>query len=197
MHHGPGAVVPLASRRERDRHPARGASVGWMSVPVGSLDPDFSEPGAVAAPWADVVATLERAELYRVTTVRPDGRPHVTPLVGAWFDGALWFCTGEHERKGRNLAANPHVVLSTGTDLLHGGRDVVVEGDAVQVSDEARLHDVAAAFFAKYGEEWRFEVRDGRFHHGPGDALVYEVRPTTVFDFAKNPYSQTRFNPGG
>ena len=46
------------------------------------------------------------AELYWITTVRADGRPHVTPLIGVWFDGAMHFTTGLEEQKARNLAAN-------------------------------------------------------------------------------------------
>ena len=46
---------------------------------------------------------------------------------------------------------------------------------------------------AKYGEEWRFEVRDGAFHHGPGEAWVFEVAPSTAYGFAKGDYSHTRW----
>jgi len=32
---------------------------------------------------------LEKAEVFWLSTVRPDGRPHVTPMVSVWLDGAL------------------------------------------------------------------------------------------------------------
>ena len=48
-----------------------------------------------------------------VTTVRPDGRPHVTPLVAVWLDDALYFCTGDDERKARNLRENRSCVMTT------------------------------------------------------------------------------------
>ena len=48
-------------------------------------------------------------------------------------------------------------------------------------------------FVSKYGDEWRFEVRDGAFHHGPGEAWVFEVSPVTAYAFAKGEYSHTRF----
>jgi Pyridoxamine 5'-phosphate oxidase len=35
---------------------------------------------------ADAVAHLERAGLFWVSTVRPDGRPHVTPVFAVWMD---------------------------------------------------------------------------------------------------------------
>jgi Pyridoxamine 5'-phosphate oxidase len=40
----------------------------------------FSSDGAVAAEWAKALADLQGAEVYWLSTVRPDGRPHVTPL---------------------------------------------------------------------------------------------------------------------
>jgi hypothetical protein len=162
-------------------------------MPTTEQDVRYGDPAATGVPWEQSEQALATAPLFWVTTVRPDGRPHVTPLVAVWHDGAMHFCTGAEERKGRNLAANPAVVLTTGTNALHSGTDVVVEGEAVRVADDAELRRVAAAFLAKYGEEWRFEVADGLFHHGPGEALVYRVAPSVVFAFGKDPYSQTRY----
>src|SRR3954452_24634983 len=101
--------------------------------PQPELDARFSGPDAVPTPWQDVLALLEQAELFWISTVRPDGRPHVTPLPAVWADGALHFCTGPEERKAKNLAANPHVVLTTGSSTWDRGYDLVVEGEAVRV----------------------------------------------------------------
>jgi hypothetical protein len=111
-----------------------------------------------------------------------------------WAHGALHFCTGPEERKAKNLAHNAHVALTTGTNIWDKGYDLVVEGEAVRVSDDTRLRELAAAWEAKYGDFWRFEVRDGYFQHGPGHAVVYAVAPRTVFGFGKGqPFSQTRW----
>jgi hypothetical protein len=117
--------------------------------------------------------------------VRPDGRPHVTPLIAIWLDGSLYFCTGESERKARNLVQNSHCVLTTGCNALNQeGLDLVVEGDAVRVSDTAKLRRIAAAYQTKYGSGWHFDVRDGAFAGEAGNvALVYEVTPTTALAF--------------
>ena len=40
------------------------------------------------------------------------------------------------------------------------GLDLVVEGDAVRVTDEAKLRKIGAAYESKYGREWHFDVRD-------------------------------------
>lgn len=161
--------------------------------PVGEVDERYSVEGAGATPWARARARLAEAEIYWLTTVRPDGRPHVTPLIAVWVDEALWFSTGARERKARNLAENPHTVLTTGNNAIGEGLDLVVEGEAVTVREEATLRRVADVFETKYGNEWRFEVRDGLFHHGPGSALVYRVPPVTVFAFRKGEYAQTRY----
>ncbi|WP_372444705.1 pyridoxamine 5'-phosphate oxidase family protein [Streptomyces coffeae] len=126
-------------------------------------------------------------------------RRHRHPLVrrtgaaGGGRAGALYFCTGPGEQKAKNLAHNPHCTLTTGANTLREGLDLVVEGEAAAVRDDAVLRRVAEAYVTKYGEEWTFEVRDGSFHHEGGQALVYEVAPATAFGFRKGVYGQTRW----
>ena len=170
--------------------------------PVTELEPQFSSDEATPTSWAEARERLEEAEVFWLSTVRPDGRPHVTPLLGVWLEGAMYFCTGPAERKARNLGRNRRCVLTTGCNALSEGLDLVVEGDAVRVADDARLRRVADAYLSKYGSAWRFAVRDGAFYHDPeslrgadpGEALVYEVAPAKVFGFGKGaPFSQTRW----
>src|SRR5271165_1359661 len=68
-----------------------------MSEPVITLDSRFSDPGAVATAWEETLHMLETAELFWLSTVRTDGRPHVTPVVAVWVDGAMHFMTGTKE----------------------------------------------------------------------------------------------------
>jgi len=162
--------------------------------PVGELDARFSSDNATPTPWADGRSRLETAAVYWLSTVRPDGRPHVTPLLAVWFDGALYICTGPSERKAKNLAHNSHCVLMTGGNSLDEGLDLVVEGDAVKLSDDAKLRQIADAYESKYGSDWHFDVRDGAFLGDGGEALVYEVAPVTAFGFGKGTeFSQTRW----
>src|SRR6516162_9237633 len=42
-----------------------------------------------------------------LTTVRPNGKPHVMPLGVLWVDGACYFNAGAATRKAQNLAHNP------------------------------------------------------------------------------------------
>ena len=120
-----------------------------MSEPSGSLDTRFSEPGSAAAPWETTLEVLKAAELSWITTVRHDGRPHVTPLVAVWFDQALWFSTGATEQKAVNLRTNRQVVVTTGCNSWDQGLDVVVEGEATRETDDGVLAQLAKAWSAK------------------------------------------------
>ena len=157
------------------------------------IDDRFSDPSAAPTPWDETVRTLERAELYWLTTVRADGRPHVTPLVGVAEDGVPYFCTGLREQKARNLEHNARVALTTGNNTWAHGLDVVVEGAAVRVTDGAELRRLAAAWEAKYGAVWHWEVDDGMFVAGDNRAAVFRVDPDKVLAFAKDPHAQTTY----
>lgn len=163
-----------------------------MDRPTTSLDARFSDPGAAPTSWDDTVRALEAAETFWITTVRTDGRPHVSPLVAVWLDGAVHFCTGAAEQKAVNLRSNPHVTLTTGCNSWDHGLDVVVEGAAVQVIEDGTLQRLADAWRTKWDGRWQFEARAGAFHHEAGEALVYSVAPTKVLAFGKGTFSHTR-----
>jgi hypothetical protein len=116
---------------------------GWPcpAIPSWALDPSGWELAAQLGFSRDLV-DLQGAEVYWLSTARPDGRPHVTPVLGVWLDGALYFCTGPAERKAKNLAQNPNCVLTTGCNGLDG-LDLVVEGAAAKVSDGGSVGAVA------------------------------------------------------
>jgi len=77
-----------------------------QAEPAAELNEGFSEPGAAARPWAEVAAVLSHAEMFWLSTVRRDGRPHVTPLPAIWLDGVLYFCAGSHEQKATSSASS-------------------------------------------------------------------------------------------
>jgi len=163
-----------------------------MGEPATTIDTRFSEPGSEATPWSQTLGVLEAAELFWISTVRADGRPHVTPLVAVWLEGALYFSAGETEQKTVNLRANPYVVLTTGCGTWTEGLDVVVEGDAALVTDDTLLTRLADAWSAKWDGRWQYQVRDGRFHHPyGGHAQVYAVAPAKVLAFGKGRFTHT------
>ncbi len=160
------------------------------------IDPRFSDPSAEPAPWAVAEERIRAAGTWFLTTVRASGAPHVTTLLAVWSSGALHFCTGTGEQKYRNLTHSPEVALATGDGRADGDMDLVVEGTAVRVTDEDRLRELAGAWVETHGEFWRFEVRDGAFHHGGDPAHVFAVTPQKVLGFATSPTSaQLRWLP--
>jgi hypothetical protein len=169
------------------------------SDPTAQIDSRFSDPEAGPTPWPDVARVLEQAELYWLTTVRADGRPHVTPLIGVAENEVVHFCTGLREQKARNLEHHREVALTTGNNTWAQGLDVVVEGTAVRVGDRDALQRLADAYEAKYGSVWHLDVGDGVFGTGEDAAAVFRIEPAKVLAFAKEPHAQTtyRFSAGG
>ena len=162
--------------------------------PVPEQDTRFGDPEAPPTPWAEALRVLETAELFWISTVRSDGRPHVTPLPAVWLEGRLHFCTGPAEQKAVNLARKPHVALTTGTNRWKEGLDLVVEGIAVRITDDSRLRTLADLWRSKYHGDWDFTVEHGMFRHEDGgSAVVFEVGPTKVLAFAKGRFAQTRY----
>lgn len=164
-----------------------------MTTPATTIDRRYSSPEAEAVEWAETRRRLEAAELFWLTTVRADGRPHVTPVVAAWADDAIHFSTGAEEQKFANLRANPNVVVTTGCNQWDRGLDVVVEGTAAQVTDRQTLERIASAFTSKWDGRWQFGADDGGFKHPEGFmAMVFTVTPVKVFAHAKgDPFGAT------
>jgi general stress protein 26 len=163
--------------------------------PETTLGP-FSSSDATATEWQVAYDALRHAQLFWLTTVRPDGRPHVVPLTATWALDGMCFITGDDERKAANLDANPHCVLTTGVNTLTG-TDIVVEGIAAIITDEQDRHTAAAAFEDAYG--WHFTRPDGHWYQlgdeiRAGNVRLYRVQPTVAFAFGKgHRFSQTRY----
>lgn len=170
---------------------------------TGQINPRYGNASATAPAWEEIEGRLVGAQLYWIVTVRADGRPHAAPLVAVWRDGAFYFCTGHDEQKHRNLESNAQVAVLTGSMGAGGwdsGKDIVVEGEAVRVTDADALQTVARAYFDKYGDDWRYEVRGDEFEElsesGDGTgrgAWVYRVAPAKVLVFGDE-HGQTKYS---
>jgi Pyridoxamine 5'-phosphate oxidase len=159
---------------------------------VAELNEGYSEPGAAAPPWTEVASVLSGAEMFWLSTIRRDGRPHVTPLPAIWLDQRLYFCAGSQEQKTQNLQFSPRCVLAAGANQFRSGLDVVVEGTAVRVTAPALLQQLAAIWKSKL--DWDFGVASDGFLDPAGrTGLVFGVVPEKILAFGKSPYSQTRY----
>ena len=90
---------------------------------------------------------------------------------------------------------------STGAGGWAVGTDVVVEGDAVRVTDAGERERLAVAWYATYGDDWRYEVRGEEFAElsrsggaTEGGACVYRVRPAKVLAYVPAA-GRTRYRP--
>jgi hypothetical protein len=148
--------------------------------PSSGWGPPYDQPTA----WEEIDAKLSEAEdgSHWLATVRPDGRPHQRPIWSEWVAGSLYFASGRTV-KARHLARDGRCSISLHTH----GIDLVIEGNARRVTDEAELVRVRDAYAAK---GWAPTVRDGAFHDtfgaptaGPPPYDVYRIDPTLAYGF--------------
>ena len=140
--------------------------------------------GATPTPWAEALTRLENPQgeiTHWLATVRPDGRPHVVPVGAVWVDGAMYFTTGQGTQKEKNVAHNPHCVIS----FANQGFDLMVEGEAARVTDDETLARLAERYNA---HGWPATVGEGALDApfsapttGPAPYNVYKVTPAIVF----------------
>jgi hypothetical protein len=144
----------------------------------GLLAPDAGD-GLLPLHWAE--SRLAAARNYWLASVCESGRPHAMAVWAVWQDGALWFSTGKATRKGRNLARDPHCVITT----ERADEAVIVEGVAEHFPARTAPEDIPRAYATKYGMGY------------PPDSDVYAVRPTVMFgwyeDAERFPGSATRW----
>jgi nitroimidazol reductase NimA-like FMN-containing flavoprotein (pyridoxamine 5'-phosphate oxidase superfamily) len=140
-----------------------------------------------ATSWSEARKRIEMPEpelVYWLATVSRDGRPHVRPILGLWLDGTFHFVIAETSRKGRNLAGDPRCSLAASSTVLPS-LDVIVEGDADKVSDEAEVQRVVDEYASTM--DWPLEVRDGGVFGpnaptaGPPPYAVFKLTPKTIF----------------
>lgn len=168
---------------------------------VKNLDDIYGTP---VQDWAAVTAVLDSGVTQApdtggpnrhtswLTTLNPDGSPHVAAVGAVWVDGAFWFQTGDSTRKAKNVARDARCTISISTKEF----DLVVSGTAEKVSDPAGVSRVAAVWAAG---GWPCEV-DGSgigltapFNApavGPAPWFVYRITPRSAT-------SVSTIEPGG
>lgn len=114
-------------------------------VPIETTNLD--RYGFDALPWTrprDVLGSLDPSAhiTWFLGTAGPDGRPHAAGVGATWYDGALYFTSGDGTRKSRHLAANSAASMSVRLD----GIDLVFEGDVKLVTDRASLDALAKRY---------------------------------------------------
>jgi PPOX class probable F420-dependent enzyme len=99
-------------------------------------------------PSPHVEQRLRSEIMLWLSSVRPDGRPHLVPVWFLWDAGHLVVFSKPKNQKIRNIRANPNVVVALET--RDDGEDVVlIEGRAALV-ERADLSPTLPAFANKY-----------------------------------------------
>lgn len=142
-----------------------------MPKDYGILDEDA---GSGLLPWSLVSEHLAASRTYWVHTTRPDGRPHVKPVWGVWFEERFYFGTDPKSIAGPNLSANHSLAVH-----LESGDDVVIlEGKAEPVTDRAILSRLDEVYFTKYS-----------YHLARGDGgPVYALRQKVAFAWVERDF---------
>lgn len=142
--------------------------------------------GPGTTPWELARARLANPEeqwTNWLATTRPDGRPHVMPVIAVWVDDAFHFIAGQETRKARNLAANDRCVIAIGTRTLPS-MDIVVEGTAAPLDDPAEVLRMADVFRSN---NWPLDVRGDEVFGpnapsaGPPPYRIYRMVPSKAF----------------
>ena len=154
-------------------------------------------------PWSRAEKQLEAASggmdaHFFLSTVRPDGRPHVAGVGALWDEGKFYVVSGPKTRKSRNLAHRSDCVISVSLP----GLDLVVEGTAAKVRDEPTLQRLVKLY---NDQGWPAKVQDGAFtgpysapSAGPPPWDLYEFTPRTAFGVASaEPHGATRWRFDG
>jgi hypothetical protein len=151
-------------------------------------EPGYGIPKSLKGtlPWSWAVERLEAAPIYWVASVRPNGRPHVTPIWGVWVDGAFWMEGGAETRRFKNLAHNPATVVT----VERGDDAVILEGDAERVMtlDDGLVKKLQAGY-AKYKATHGYEPEP----EGWQDGGIWAVRPRKVLAWSQFPRDATRW----
>lgn len=134
--------------------------------------------------WRDIRQRLVEAEQYWLATTRVDGRPHVVPVDGVWFDDVWYFGGAAEAVHQRNLRHNPKAAMHLADTIAA----VIVEGVAEwrePSDDEARgIAETTNVKYSAYG----YAAKPGDYASG-----VWGLRPAVVLAWERLDVDATRF----
>ncbi len=147
----------------------------------------IAEDEAGMLEWNEVTATLSAAPIFWVSTVTPDGGPHLIPIWGAFTDDIAYIEGGKMTRWARNLdGGDGRIHIS----VDHGGMQVMVRGTAAGTEVDAGLQSAIA------------DEYEAKYPYRPAGNEFWAVAPNAVLawrtdDFEKFVSTPTQFDFGG
>ena len=113
---------------------------------------DPQDPGECAGS-ARVETLLDREAIVWLSTVRPDGRPHLIPIWFLWDGDAVLFASKPQACKVANLRAKAECMLAVGDPMADF--DVALIEARAELASMTTFELLAAGLLAKYGERMR------------------------------------------
>ncbi len=135
--------------------------------------------GTGLLPWSWAEARITSSHDFWLASARPDGRPHLMPVWGAWDGASLWFSSASGSRKALNLLANPRCSIATDNPY----EPVVLEGDAVAVDEETQLLAALDLENRKYGTDYGADMID------PQHNTWFRLRPSWAFGLLEDDFT--------
>jgi len=129
--------------------PRSGERRRWPAAGLATICPmDHARADSAASAAARIDRMLRTETVVWLSTVCPDGQPHLVPIWFSWDGATLLIASKPHAKKVTNLRANPAVMLALGEpdDDFDVG---MIQGEAELVAEPAAAV-LPAAHLAKY-----------------------------------------------
>ncbi len=111
--------------------------------------PAGPSPAVASGPRPASRRALEREAVVWVSSIRPDGAPHVLPLWFHWDGDGILVFSKPHAQKVRNLRANPRAMVAVGEPGLDFDVELIEAHAEFLAVPTARV--LPPAFLDKYG----------------------------------------------
>jgi len=127
---------------------------------------------------ARVSRLLEAEPVVWLSTVKPDGTPHLVPIWFSWDGKTILIASKPHAKKVANLRENPRVMLALGEP--EDDFDVGLLEGVAEILDEPAAVALPAAHLRKYRDQMAAIGLD-RAEFLATYSLVIRIRPTRFF----------------
>jgi PPOX class probable F420-dependent enzyme len=124
---------------------------------------------------ARVARVLDAEPVVWLSTVRPDGTPHLVPIWFSWDGASILIASKPHARKVQNLLTNPKVMLALGEP--EDDFDVGLLEGVAEVLDASAAEALPASHLRKYRDQMA-AIGLTREEFLATYSLVIRVRPT-------------------
>jgi general stress protein 26 len=128
---------------------------------------------------------LSKGRIVRVSSVGPDGSPHVAPVWYVYENGKLYLFTGPNSRKARNIRENSKIAFCVDVgEAFYDLKAVVGKGAARILTDKKFNDEIGKKILLKYLGDLNSPAAKQLTNM---EQVVIEITPTTKtsWDYSK------------